>query len=123
MNALTLWLLVRSLKFLGVIAYGAAVGVGLYGGDLEVRKRAIHALASPALLVAWIGGYLLTLLRGIPLWEAWVLGGFLASTACHLFLIQTTRAKSPSTRQRASVFLTLALTVLLMVFRPTWWSD
>ena len=118
----TAWMLLRFVKFLGVIAYGAGVGVGLSAAERRLRKQAVHLFASPTLLVTWLAGYLLTLFRGTPLSEAWIVGGFSASLVCHLLLIRTTRAKSISARQRAGVLSPLVLTVLLMVFRPTWWS-
>lgn len=122
MDDILIWKLVRLLKFLGVIAYGAGAGIGLSAGELQMRKRAVHLIASPALLVTWVGGYLLTLFQGTPLTYAWILGGFSASALGHLLLIRSTRTASLSTRQRAGVLLPLVLTVLLMVLRPTWWS-
>lgn len=120
MDHVTPWMLLRFVKFLGVLAYGAGVGIGLSSAELHVRKRAVHLLASPALLVTWMGGYLLTLFRGTPFTEAWIVGGFSTSTACQLLLIQGTRSKSLSIGLRTSVLLALSLTVFLMVFRPTW---
>lgn len=122
MDHATAWMLARSLKLLAVVAYGAGVGIALGPGDAHRRKRAVHNIASPALFLVWMGGYVLTLLRGIPLAEAWIVGGFSASVVCHLFLMRAVRTTSTSPRQRTVVLSTLALAILLMVFRPNGWS-
>lgn len=120
MESLNPWALLRFLKFVSVFAYGASVGVALSPVEVALRKKAVHTLASPALLSTWIAGYLLTLYRGTPLTEVWVLGGFLISTFGQLVLVRTTRSRRVTPQQRVLILGSLFLTLLCMVFRPTW---
>jgi len=116
-----LTMLIRFVKFAAVVAYSGAVGIGLWAREEQARRRCVHRIASPTLLLVWAMGYLLTLVRGVALSEAWVLGGFGASLACHLALIRTTRSACVSSAQRALVAASLGLTLGFMTFRPTWW--
>jgi hypothetical protein len=115
-----LTMLVRFLKYAGVLAYGAGLGIGLWVTEPQLRKRVVHRFASPALMLIWAMGYLLTLIRGVALSEPWVVGGFCASLAGHVLLVRSTGAPAVSSAQRLSVAASLALTLLLMTFRPTW---
>lgn len=118
-----LTMLVRFLKFAGVVVYGAGVGLGLWASERHARRQVVHRFASPALMLIWAMGYLLTLIRGVALSEAWVAGGFCTSLACHVLLIRTTRAQTVSSAQRTCVGACLALTLMFMTFRPTWWRS
>lgn len=118
----TLIMLVRFLKFSGVVGYGAGTGIGLWASEPQGRRQVVHRFASPALMLIWTMGYFLTLVRGVALSEAWIAGGFCASLACHVLLIRTTRAETVSSGQRSWVAASLALTLVFMTFRPTWWG-
>jgi hypothetical protein len=119
MDMVLLWPLLRLFKLLGVVAYAAGVGIALSPVEPKVRRRAVHFLASPALLYTWTLGYFLTWARGTSLSEAWILGAFGSSLLCHLFLVPTTRAGVVSRGQKLAVIFMFALTLMLMVFRPT----
>lgn len=120
MELLPLWPLLRLLKFASALAYTAGLGLALSPVPLPLRKRVVHSFASPALLSTWVAGYFLTLFQGTPLTEAWILGGFLASTACQLLLVHTTRSERVTGGQIRWILGLLLLTLLCMVFRPTW---
>lgn len=115
-------LLVRLLKFTSVFAYAAGVGVGLWGGDVKLRKRAVHSYASPALLVVWLSGYLLTLQTRVPLTEMWILGGFISSVVAHTILTKVVHLEPAVRSMRLATLLLSALTLVFMVARPTWRS-
>jgi hypothetical protein len=107
------------LKFVSVLTYSAAMGAAFFASAPEARKRAVHGVASPSLLVIWLAGYLLTIQLGISLMELWIIGGLLLSLISLGALIY-----SVSIRRSRLVFcaavLPLVSVLALMVFRPTW---
>ena len=112
-------------KFIGVSMYAGGLVAAFVATAPANRYRAVHAVASPGLLVTWIAGYLLTTQLGeynIGLTELWSLGGLALSLASQMALVYSV---SRNTRAPA-VFLASAIPLLmvlaLMVFRPTWWS-
>lgn len=113
---------VRFFKFASVLTYVAGVGVGLAPVEVPTKKRAVHLLASPALVAIWLSGYVLTLFQRLPIGEAWIVGGFVSSVASQVLLTRAARERAASARTRAAVLLTLGTTLYFMVFRPTWWS-
>lgn len=114
--------LVRFAKFLALLLYAAALGVGLANFDASTRKRAIHLWASPALIVVWLCGYVLTLYTGVALTQLWVAGGFALSLGAHLVVTRVARQPIVTASQRAVVLGLVGVTLCLMIFRPTWWS-
>lgn len=123
MNLVTLLTLVRFLKFASIFAYVGGVGIGLSNPNLAVRKRAVHLVASPALLAVWLAGYVLTLHLRVPLSEAWIVGGFVCSLAMHLLVTRAVREQTLATGMRLALIFTLSATLAFMVFRPTWSSS
>lgn len=114
--------LVRFTKFLALLVYAAGFGAGLANLETTTRKRAIHLLASPALIVVWLCGYLLTFYTGVSLTQLWVVGGFAFSLIAHLVVTRVARHPRVTTGQRALALGLVAVALCLMVFRPTWWS-
>jgi hypothetical protein len=114
--------LVRFVKFASVLAYAGGVGMGVSGTDVPARKRAVHLFASPALVVIWLSGYVLTLYQRLPLSEAWIVGGFVSSLASQLILTRAARQPRVTPQTRNALLFTLGTTLLFMVVRPTWWS-
>jgi hypothetical protein len=113
--------LVRLVKFASVFAYAGGVGVGLFGDTVQTRKRAVHLLASPALLVVWLSGYLLSIQMRVALHEAWVLGGFLCSLLAHGLLTRAARQETPPRSLCVVILASLGGALAFMIFRPTWW--
>jgi hypothetical protein len=109
----------RFLKFTGVMLYSAGVAGSFMASTPKVRKLAVHGIASSGILLAWAGGYLLSVFRNVPLTELWILGGAAASFASQLLLVRSVR-RPPSLKALVLVLLPLVVTVGLMVVRPTW---
>ncbi len=107
-------------KFVGVLLFAGGM-IGSFIATTPVdRKRAVHSIASPGLLITWIAGYLLTTQLGIPLTELWILGGILLSLLSQIALSHSV-AREPRHKAAVAVSLiSLLLVLLLMVFRPTW---
>ncbi|MDC0712353.1 hypothetical protein POL68_28075 [Stigmatella sp. ncwal1] len=108
------------LKFIGVIVYGGGLIGSFASTALADRKRAVHAIASPGLVVTWFAGYLLTTQLQIPLTEFWILGGILLSLASQLALVYSVSRDRRTVTAFAAAAFPLCLVLLLMVFRPTW---
>ena len=113
-------LVLRLAKFLGVLAYaGGLVGAFVASAPAE-RKRAVHSIASPALVCIWAVGYALSARRSVPLTELWVLGGLLLSAASLLALIQSVTRGRPTMTSFCAAALPLVGVLVFMVFKPTW---
>ncbi|ADO68323.1 hypothetical protein [Stigmatella aurantiaca] len=108
------------LKFAGVILYGGGLIGSFAATALADRKRAVHAIASPGLVVTWFAGYLLTTQLLIPLTEFWILGGILLSLVSQLALVYSVSRDRRTVATFAAAFFPLFLVLALMVFRPTW---
>lgn len=108
------------LKFLGVLGYaGGFVAVFVSSSPVE-RRRAVHAIASPALLVTWLAGWLLADRLGIALSELWILGGLVLSCASLVALMRAARRPASDRIAFAMAAAPLVAVVVLMAFRPTW---
>ncbi len=106
-------------KFLGVMLLAGGTVASFVASRPEEKKWAVHAIASPGLLLTWLAGYLLSLTLGVGLTELWTLGGLVLSFVSHLSLLRcVSRPRSPSAI--IAVVAPLVLTLGLMVFRPTW---
>jgi hypothetical protein len=112
--------LVLVLKFVGVLLYAGGLIASFVASSLAERRRAVHAVASPGLLLTWIAGYLLTLEQQIPLTEAWTLGGLFCSLASQLALVNSVSRDRRTPGAFLAAFVPLLAVLVLMVFRPTW---
>lgn len=108
------------LKFLGVLGYAGGLVASFVATSPADRKHAVHAIASPALLVTWVAGWLLTDRLGVALTELWVLGGLLLSCTSLLALIRAARRPREDRVAFATTAAPLLAVVVLMAFRPTW---
>ena len=116
----TLYRLLLLLKLGAVLAYAAGAGASLLSTSLEARKRAVHGVASPALVVIWICGYALSQLLGVSLSEPWLLGGMVLSVVSLLALVFSAQRGA---RPWAAVAVgALLATLALMVLRPGYGS-
>jgi uncharacterized membrane protein len=108
------------IKFVGVLLYAGGLIGSFVATSLVDRKRAVHSIASPGLVVTWIAGYLLTTQLHIALTELWIIGAIFLSLASQLALVYSVKRE----RRTVSAFVTsvgpLLLVLVLMVFRPTW---
>lgn len=106
-------------KLVAVLAYAGGACAALLGGSLPERRRAVHRVASPALLSVWLSGYLLAESLGVGLLELWVLGGLVGSFVSLAALIASLHVEWRAVFS-ATVVAALVLVLALMVFRPTW---
>ncbi|RYZ41853.1 MAG: hypothetical protein EOO71_10270 [Myxococcaceae bacterium] len=115
-----LYRLLLLLKFTGVVLYGGGLVAALVATGSLDRKRAVHAIASPGLVVTWTAGYFLTFQLNLSLTEPWILGGLSLSLVSQLALV------AMATRERRTVAEALMAVVpffgvlVLMIFRPRW---
>jgi hypothetical protein len=119
---ITLYGTVRVIKFLAVLTYACAGVAGLVTSDAATSKRAVHRIASPALLVIWAAGFTLAWLRGTTFHELWLLGGLGLSFGATLVLISAAGGKPQGHKALIAFALQLALAITLMVLRPKWSS-
>jgi hypothetical protein len=112
--------ILRLIKFLGVILYaGGLIGSFVATAHAD-RKRAVHAVASPGLVVTWIAGYLMTTQLQIPLMELWVIAGLVLSLVSQLALVHSVARDRRTLGAFVSTVAPLFVVLLMMVFRPTW---
>ncbi|WNG34995.1 hypothetical protein F0U60_16220 [Archangium minus] len=107
-------------KFVGVTLYAGGLIGGFVATALVERKRAVHAIASPGLVVTWLTGYLLTTQLHLPLTELWILGGLLLSLVSQLALVYSVSRDRRTVSAFLATFVPFFLVLVLMVFRPTW---
>lgn len=109
-------------KLLSVLAFAGGTGAALLAGDRDTRRRAVHRIASPALVCTWITGYLLAVRIATPLTELWPLAGFVLSLAALMILIHATSRDRAGAALTAMTLGCLVLVVFVMTLRPTWSS-
>jgi hypothetical protein len=108
-------------KFVGVVVFGGGLVARFLARDAESRQRAIHAVASPGLILVWAAGYGLTVTLDVALTELWILGGLVFSLASQVALVAFgKRETSPLVIAASAVPLVVVL--FFMAFRPTWSS-
>ena len=112
--------LILLFKLIGVLLYAGGLIAAFVSTSPKERKRAVHAIASPGLVLTWAGGYLLTTQLHLSLTELWILGGLVLSLVSQLALVHSVSRD----RRTVPAFLAAAIPLLgvpaLMVFRPTW---
>ena len=114
---MTTYRLILVLKFLGVTLFVGGYIAGALGADPHARRRAVHQIAAPGLLLTWITGFTLVALAGLPWTELWLMAGLALSLMAKMCLIAGLKDRRAPLIVGA-VALLCALTV--MVFRPTW---
>lgn len=107
------------IKMLATMVYAGGALAGFMLPTREQRKKAVHMVASSALLVIWIAGYILMNQMSYSFGEAWIHGGFFLSFVAHGVL--TSSVKKENRTVPAIIFSVLiAIIVAIMVFRPGW---
>jgi len=108
-------------KFVGVAVFSGGLVARFLARDAESRRRAIHAVASPGLILVWFAGYGLTETLGVALTELWILGGLVFSLASQIALVVFGKRETSALVVSASA-VPLVVVLFLMAFRPTWSS-
>lgn len=109
-----------TVKLLAVMGFAGGAIASFVSEDPLTRRRAVHGIASPALVVVWLCGYALLHLMGLPLGECWV------SVSLGLSVItNTVLAVAAARGWRAPPVMLLVATlitviVMLMVAKPRW---
>lgn len=108
------------LKLVAVLLYAGGFVASLVSTVPAERKRAVHGIASPALLLVWATGYGLTAMQGISLGELWILGALGLSLASQLGMVFGVSRGWRTSVMGAAAGVPLVVVVALMVFKPTW---
>jgi hypothetical protein len=115
----TLYRLVLFTKLAAVLMFAGGLLSSSFATSLAERRRAVHTVASPALLAVWVTGLMLSQSLGIGLGELWVvggLGGSFVSLAALVVGLHVARRRVADLVAGAALVGVLGL----MVFRPTW---
>lgn len=108
------------LKFVAVLAYAGGLTARFVADGAAARRRAVHGIASPALVVVWLTGWGLTQVSGTPLSELWVLAGLVLSLVSQLALVYGVARDVRALPAFVAATLPLLLVLLAMVYRPRW---
>jgi hypothetical protein len=107
-------------KFVGVLLYAGGLIGSFVATSLVDRKRAVHAVASPGLVITWSAGYLLITQLHVALTELWILGAIVLSLVSQLALVYSVSRDRRTVGALIMSGAPLFLVLVLMVFRPTW---
>lgn len=108
------------IKLLAVTVYAGGLIGSFLATTTEDRKRAVHSVASPALLATWVAGYLLSLDHQVQLTELWIAGALALSFLSQLVLVHSATRERRTKALFAAAFVPFVGVLFLMVFRPTW---
>jgi hypothetical protein len=117
---MSLYRLVLLFKLVGVLLYAGGLVTAFVSTSLKERKRAVHAIASPGLVLTWAAGYFLTTELHLPMTELWIIGGLGLSLVSQLALVYSVSRDKRTVPALLAAAIPLFLVLALMVFRPTW---
>ena len=113
-----LWILVA--KLVAAMGFCGGIIAAYVAEGAEPRRRAVHWVASPCLLLTWGLGFALLGLRRLPLTELWVVGALVLSVVAHLTTVSAVSRDSRSPVTVAVSLTPVVGTLALMVFKPLW---
>jgi hypothetical protein len=119
---LTTYRVLLLVKLVGVVVFAGGLFASFLATSLPERKRAVHNVASPGLLLVWLSGYFLTTQIGIKLTELWILAALVLSFIAQGALVHSVSRDRRTVGVFLAAFVPLVLVLALMVFRPTWAS-
>lgn len=108
------------LKFVAVLAYAGGLTARFVAEGAPARRRAVHGIASPAIVLVWLTGWGLTQVSGTPLSELWVLAGLVLSLVSQLALVYGVARDVRPLPAFLAATVPLLLVLLAMVYRPRW---
>lgn len=115
---MSVWLAIRLLKYIGVLAFAMGIAGALLPNDQRVRQRAALWIAVPGFVLTWIAGYGMTRQLGVSLGEPWVTISMVASMAAlHETLRATEPGRTPSRLHAGLVLALLLISLTSMVVR------
>lgn len=111
-------------KFAGVLGYAGGLVAAFVASSPDERRRAVHGVASPALLLTWLAGYGASAQLGASLLEPWLAGSLVLSFASQLALVVGPGRTPPRAGRGAfaAAALPLVAVLALMIWKPTWAS-
>ncbi len=117
--AVTAWIAWRVVKWVGVLLFAAGVLGGVMARDVEDRRRAVYAAATPGFIVAWVAGWNLLREAGVSMGSAWVSAGLVLSLVTLQAVVWgVERAGRPRVLVTAVALGSLLANVALMTARP-----
>lgn len=116
---MTLALLLRLTKFVGVLAFAMGIAISLAPTtDDSVRRRAAYWLATPGFLLTWIAGWGMAKQYAISLGRPWITLSMVASLIALHELVRDVEPGRPRSTVRTVVILAALLVSLAsMVIR------
>jgi hypothetical protein len=117
---LPLYLPLLVVKLVAVLAYAGGLCGRFLTSEPAAQKRAVHAVASPAIAVVWATGLALASMSNVPLTELWIVMGLGLSLISLLALIAGVSRPIPMRIAFLSAAVPLLLVLIAMVYRPRW---
>lgn len=108
------------IKFVAVFLFVGGAIAALASKDTDTRKRALHRISSPGLLLTWLTGYALIVLNQWPLFELWVTVSVVLSIIAHGLLSFCVVHRRHDAGAIVWTSLPIFIIIVLMVFQPTW---
>jgi hypothetical protein len=115
-----LYLLLKTLKVLTVMAYaGGALGA-VFSSVHEDRERFVYRLCGPGFALIWALGLSLTYVSDVVVLSTWILGSATASiVSLNALLYLAGKPGRNGTLAKLLALGPIALAVILMVLRPS----
>lgn len=115
---MSVWLLLRLLKYIGVLAFAMGIAGALLPNEQRLRQRAALWIAAPGFVLTWFAGYGLTRELGVSLGAPWVTISMVASMAAlHETFRATEPGRTPSRLHASLVIALLLISLTSMVVR------
>jgi len=115
---MTVWILLRLVKFLGVILFGAGV-LGTLQRDQSARQVAAQRTACVGFTLTWISGFFLVQELGLPLTAPWILASMLTSVVALNGALRAAESADRAVLPAVIAHVGLVGTLVLMSWRPT----
>lgn len=111
--------LLKLIKWLGVVAFSAGLIGAVLPRDLADRQAAAYWLATPGIVLVWLGGFGLTKLTHISMGSPWLSASMLLSlVALQAVVWGVERAERGRAAVAVVAVVALVATLALMVTRP-----
>ncbi len=115
---MSFWLVIRLLKYVGMLMFAMGIAGTLLPNDQRVRQRAALWIATPGFVLTWFAGYGMTRELGLSLGEPWISISMVASMAAlHETLRASEPGRTPSRLHAALILGLLLISLTSMVVR------